>query len=308
MYEVRNYTRGSRSSRQSAKYIHNKRRKIITISLLSVMSVAVWIFVVARISSLAFISIDRVSVVADDRSLEAVIVSKAMNDMRGRYLGVLSRANTFLYPKGAIERDITATAPKIASVKVDRYNLNEIIVTITERQASAIVCTDLPDLTDGNLSDSVEHCFKSDTNGFVFDNAASYLGSVKRYYMPESFSDNSDVIGKFATGTDIFHALNDFYDEARTAGINVKGILWKPEGEYEMYASNPTTGPTSDNASTTGTVVIYFNDKNVLEDEAANLAVFWKKMIADARSKGEPLAFDSIDLRYGDNVFYRRVK
>ena len=103
----------------------------------------------------------------------------AENELKGAYLLVIPRHNSFLYPGVSIEKAIEKEYPPIASVAVSRNGLNTLDIAVSERVPVALWCDG-----DAVAADTGETCFDMDRNGFVFTSAAgdaSSTSSLVRY-------------------------------------------------------------------------------------------------------------------------------
>lgn len=285
------------NSYESQQFAARRRNRLVWIAVLSVISVVCWIFILSRLSAIPFFSIQDIQITGADRDIIPVIYSAAKDSIQGDYMGLFSKANILIYPRRAIEKSVKNTSARIGSVFVKRSGLHSLLITVDERKPAAVVCANLPDFEDNTLVfGSVDDCYLADADGLIFEEATSSslgdLATYNRYYIPDL---NETPIGLHATSTERFSAMQGFYAGVRRAGISPRGILLKGDGEYELYAENPV-------------VIIYFNDRGILGRELDNLVSFWTRMKSDSRSKGETMRLDSIDLRYGSNIFYQSMK
>jgi hypothetical protein len=179
----------------------------------------------------------------------------------------------------------------------DRHIL---VVSVTQKNPVAVVCASLPDFHGSELSlEEAEQCYFTDRTGQLFAESPSFSGTAhKRYYAPDirEASTTGIILGTSVLEPEKFEELQTFYDSVRAAGIRAEAVLIKPEGEYELYVRNPGESA-GEEGSLAGTVVIYFNTAGDFSLELANLISFWASMKEER--------FDSIDVRYGSNVFYR---
>lgn len=299
------------------------------IVVLGTISLAAWLFALARMTQLPFLLIDRIEISGADADIVPELTAAAAQAIQGKYAGIFSRSNIFTYPKSAVERAVEGVSPRVEHATVARSSSNTLEITVQERTKAAVVCANLPDWSGSELKyDDSDICYFADPSGFVFE-AASSTGSsdYERYYMPYISNKPAEhlnniagdkVIGDYAASTTEFTAVRKFFDNVKAGGIDAQAVLSKGGGEYELYARNPvpdTAGqalasgtPGGISAGATGTVVIYFNDRNGFDNESANLVAFWSDALDKARTAGKYVSFDSIDLRYGPNVFYRLAK
>ncbi len=291
------------SSRQSKTFIARRRadrtlRGTFVGGLVVVIALVIW-----GLSSWSAIQITAVQVSgADDEYVERVH-DLAMNELAGSYIGLFPRANSYMYPRSAIRRVVSDLYQAVESVDVARSDRHTLVVTVHEKAPAALICVSLPDF-DGNdisLQDS-DSCYFADQSGFMFKKAPSFSGAVyDRYYMPDLGGDgeasSTVIIGSYATSTNEFTIIRNMYHAIEDQGIAVDALLTKPSREYELYVRNPGTS--------SSTVIVYLNTAISVDEQVSNLVSFWNHEVSTARTKGMPLLFDSIDVRYPPNVYHR---
>ena len=294
-------------SRQSAKFAVNRQRKNVLLAILFAASFFCWMYVISKVTYLNTFTIQTVKVVGADADITPNLSAAALESLQGDYLGIFSKANTFLYAKSRIAAAIKALSPRIDEVSVSREGWTGLNVSVSEKSPAALACTNLPNFnSDPN---DTGKCYFVDSSGMLYVAAPSLSGNVYNNYFVPDLDDNSvdaDDSGKYLATSTTFKELQQFYDGVRKSNISPLGILLKGGGEYELYIANPHIEQSADATSTpVDTAVIYFNERNDFDNELANLVSFWSHMSATAGAKKVPPAFDTIDLRYGSNVFYR---
>lgn len=287
-------------SRQSRRFTEKRHLRRWVGSVSAVLAIASWLFVLSRLSSLSTFTIQAVNVSGADSDIAPSLQAVALQAIQGDYAGLFSKSNSFIYPRKKIRLAVESASPRIESVSVRRDGLSALVISVVEKAPAATVCASLPDFDDaGQPSSDPADCYFADATGRIFATASSSPGvALHRYYVPalsDSSSATTSLVGQYATSTGEFQALQSFYDGARQAGLDPRAILIKDSGEYELYAL------ASD-------MVVYFNDSRPLPEELSNLTAFWITMTDAARAKKEKLDLDSIDVRYGSNVFYRVAK
>ena len=273
----------------------------------ALFSVAIWVFNVARLTRVAMFSIERVEINGADSAIIPALVTTTYADLSGTYAGILAKSSSFIFPKKNLASALEAVSPRIASVTLTRKGLQTLVVNVNEKVPAAVVCATLPDFSADQNIDPGSPCYVADASGLIFKQVSDQsLPPVNRYFIPDlpTSASSTDLLdGTYATSTSKFLDLQDLMNGARHAGLKPEGILVKEGGEYELYAHNPDGEATA--TTTDDTVVVYFNDSQPLSVELSNLMAFWAKKNEDARVSGRAIRFESIDVRYGDNVFYR---
>ncbi len=286
-------------SRQSSSFTRRRYQQKALVIGGSVIAIALCLWGMAGLTRLDSLAIDSVEVYGTDPAIATQIQAAATQALQGNYVGLFARANRFLYSRRNVVKAVEAVSSQIERAEVAVNGQRALVVTITEKNATAIVCSSLPDFENNQLIiEEDARCHFVDRSGRVFEKAPLFVGTAhKRYYFPDMKEDMVDM------PQPEFTHLQEFYDDVRAAGIPAQAILIKPEGEYELYVSYTKDASTEDTLS--GTTIVYFNALGNMQLEKENLISFWSSMVQAARTKNETLSFDSIDLRYGSNVFYR---
>ncbi|MFA6601520.1 MAG: hypothetical protein WCT02_01485 [Candidatus Paceibacterota bacterium] len=289
-------------SRQSKRFIERKKTRVVLGWFVGIVALASWFVALTAFTHLSFLAVSQIEVQGADQDIENNISAATLNSLQGKYWGLFSKDNIFIYSKADAAEAVRVASERIDSVNIKRSGLNSLLITVREKIPVALICPYLPDFFNEDASSAVAFassspaaagpatCYLADKEGFIFQKAPFDLKSgYNRYYIP-ALTDNetSRIIGNFATSTAEFVALQDFYNSVSRAGLKVLAILAKDKGEYEMYVQ------TNDNIT-----VVYFNDSRSFNDQLSNLISFWNKMTG---------SFEYIDVRYGSNVFYRQMQ
>ncbi len=298
-------TRLSRS--QSKSFARTRRERRIWASGLIVVVLLAWVFVMSRISWLGVFIIENVQVYGADPDIVPALRDAALSQLDGSYIGLFSRANDLLYPKQDIAAAVRAASPRIQDVDVRRAGGHGLAINVTERLPAAIVCAELPDLSDDIAGDP--DCYLADETGLIFQSApTSSPQTYRRYFEP----DLASPLGSYATSTAKFTELQSFFDSVHDAGIVPLGLLLKDGGEYELYIANPAPLASAAHATSTDArpdiAVIYFNDVSSTTQELSNLLAFWKKKLQEGQSKGVLPRFEYIKLQFAPDVIYVQQK
>lgn len=280
---------------QSATFAERRRKRLIVASIAGVVALAVWVFVFSRLSYASFMQIDHVDVYGE-ADLAPHMQAAALGALDGSYAGIFSRANTLIYPREDIVREVASTSPRIDDVRISRNGLHGLSITVSEKAPEAVICADLPDLTDETMPLG-HNCYLSDANSYMYRPATSTDADTSarlRFYIPAL--PDGGVLGTQATTTEEFGRLENLVRSVSDSGIRVHAMLINEDGGYELYADNP------DGASI---VVIEMNESAGLSRERDNLVAFWNRMVSDARAAGKQVAWSEIKLQYPPNVYSR---
>ncbi len=301
------------TAHQSKKFQARQKMRSISVLILILVSIISWTFTLSRLSMLSIFSIDFIKVNGIEIPIAQELQTASLNALTGNYLGLFSKSNIFLYPRKKIIALSRNVSPEVESVKVVRNGLNTLDITINEKIPTTIICADYPDFS-SDITDEIDPlCYSADNKGYIFKKFDEVsVKNYHRYYIPSLASSISSttegIVGKYATSTELYLALENFYNKAVLADIPVLAILVNDNGEYELYAKNPVLKSEKNLNSENTILVVYFDESRPLEDQLVNLITFWKKMNSDAKAKGENIGFEYINVKYGSNVFYRKIQ
>ncbi len=246
------------------------------------MLVAVVIFVISWFVRLPTFVINSIQINGADSDIAPLLQIAADKTLEGNYMGIFSRRSIITYPRSALVKNLMNLSPRIDSVIVHADGLHQILIAVIEKTPSAIACPELPDFDNHSLTG----CYLVDKNGFAFQNVPdSYPQTFDHFYAPAA------ILGSFIASSTRFSQLQNAYDIVSQNGINVQGILIKPDYEYEMYVKGKSD-----------MTVIYFNEVQPILKEISNLITFWSNSAVASSSTS---SLEYVDVRYGSNIFYR---
>lgn len=296
-----NIRRSRTLSKQSSLFVRRKREQNIIKWIIASVLIILIIFVTSYIVNIKAINISSVEIYGVDNEDSILIRQKINQLLDGKYLGLFSKTNAFIYPKEKVAALVQSIDPSIKDVDIGLKNKRILTISIREKAADAIVCIGLPDFEESSEKEEKD-CYFVDQKGSIFAQAPIFSGSAyKRYYVPDIAATSTYIGVNFISEKD-FKDLQMVYDTVREAAINSEGILIKPEGQFELYIDNPNKIE-SDTSPTTA--VVYFDQNSGLNDQLQNLISFWRNQFSKSLASGPTLEFDSIDVRYIPNVFYR---
>lgn len=259
---------------------------------------------VAVFSSMGMFTITNIQISGVDNEQVTIIHDSVLQSISGKYVGLFSKANSFLYSKSNIKNIVKSLYFEIDTIDISRADRHTMVVTIHEKIPSGLVCATLPDFNGNELSlDDPGSCYFVDSSGIIFKKAPSFSGTVyNRYYIPDLLggdeaSSSDALIGIYATSTKEFRIIQQLYDSVKQNNIITDAMLMKGDGEYELYIRNPDMG--------SSTAVVYFNTISSTTEQLSNFISFWNHALITARANKEHIKFDYIDVRYSPNVYHR---
>jgi len=141
--------------RESLKERRRKQRRVFLI-ILAILAALVLVAVVYLLWQ-PFVRIASVSAEGPNAEDAKVIAERALE---GTYLYALPKDSIFIFPEGAIRREILSTYPAVTAVSISRTGFTSIAVKNVSRTSAFMWC--------GESASSSTSCYQADAEGFVF--------------------------------------------------------------------------------------------------------------------------------------------
>ncbi len=228
----------------------------------------------------SWLRITHVSVSGENVIPQASIEEVANDNIAGKYVGLFSKANIFLYPKGKIENDLKMLYPTLGSTDIHALDFHTISVTVAERTPHALWCGN------GNATSS-EGCVLLDDSGLAYAYAPEYSGHVYETYigaLPEG-----PLPKQFLTPA-LFHSLSALVETfaKKIAPDGITTVTIDEHNDVRIAAS--------------GGYDILF----ALGDSGGDIFQRFTLTLTAAPFTTHKLSeFQYIDLRFGDKVYYK---
>src|SRR3989338_2109469 len=273
--------------------LRQKRRVIFIIRIFIVSAIVLGFFGGLRwFFNYPPLVINTIFVSGADTSDEKDIRSLVETELRGRYLGLFSKAHFILYPRRRLERAIYLSFPKFQSVELTRSGFSALSVFVRERETRGIWCSEIKD----NLENS--SCFLIDREGLIFDSLPK-LSEDKKNFLVKFFGAISaplTPIGQHYLSPEYFVKLIKFLGLLPKVGITPQELFRLGDGDMRI---STLEGP-----------IIFFKDSDELTIVFENLGAFLSADLDRKDEKIVPMAndFEYIDLRFGNKIFYKPRK
>jgi len=203
-------------------------------------------------------------------------------ELKGNYFLIFPRSSIFIYPRSLIEEGILFKFKKIEKAEVSFNSFNSILVSVEERQPSALWCGE------NRLDGAIPECFFLDEKGLLYTNSPSFTGDIYfRFYGP--LGEGSSVGQQFLP-TKTFQGMLFFLQSLRESGIHPVELAVGNEEDYELYLEN-------------GTQVLFAQD----EDLTFVLDNLQTTLFSDELKERNTIDIDYIDLRFGNKVYYKFI-
>ncbi len=220
------------------------------------------------------------------------VTTKVEEQLKGKYYYLYSRANSFIFPQKKIYNDLIETFPRIEELSIIREGFNILNINIKERLGSYLYCGNIiPEIQ----SEIGENCYFINNDGYIFDKAPYFSGSVYfKYYL--NIKDSTSPLNQNILEQDRFHEIVRFVDGIKILGFEPVSLLILDDGTHNLYL---------DHDSLATAPMILFRDDNDLENILNNLRTAMKKneFRDEINSKYSSLLY--IDLRFKSKVLYK---
>jgi hypothetical protein len=207
-------------------------------------------------------------------------------DLSGKYLHLFSRANSFIYPAKEVKRDLMQKFKNLLGVSLSVADTKVLEISVKERGEKYIWCDNiLPSIDEG----SIPNCFFLDSDGYIFDTAPYFSGSVYfKFYGKNPHP--SGPIGYYFL-PDNFKKVASFKNMMEKMNLKVMALEAKEDGDMYAYLSSGAS--------------IIFKSSDDLTKLAENLqsALATEPLHTDFDKKYNSLLY--IDLRFGNKVYYK---
>lgn len=268
----------------------------------------IWLFAVLIIGGLIiyllycpYLTIKKV-VVQGNRVLETETVNAYLDQvLNQRYWHLFPKRNIFIYPKKQLAQELLSQFPRLADVSLGLGEFDELVVTLKERSSDLLWCPETGEetITGTSTSSSAGQCYFSDPSGFIFAQAPNFSGPVFVKVIsplpPNPLGFRPLLLDSYQVVSAFSRYLPKIFTV--TANQNYRLLAVKIADPHTFVALVVDT-------TTNQQWSIYFDDEDSADDQANHLytvlesAPFRKDML-DHKNQ-----LATIDLRYGQKVFY----
>lgn len=292
----------------SAKYLRRKRNKIFLTGFLSVFVIAVVVFILSQISHLDFLTIKNIEI-SDLKTLNKdELHSFIEQSLDGDYAYLFSKGNIIYFSKDDLKDSLLNKFNNISSLDISRDGLSTIKIDIVEQKSFALYCVGRPEDIEQkgqteSSDDNTSECFYMNEKGYIWSEAPQFSENVFfKYYSTATSTKNPSgqglSVGDNYSTEEELKAINSLAVNISKNIISIVGIINNQNGQYNLFFENKNGLPRL------GTIM--FGDINSFDKAYENLELFFKQN-KFGKDKSRP-AIEYIDLRYGNNIFYKISK
>jgi hypothetical protein len=203
--------------------------------------------------------------------------------------------NSLLYPAQKVVSEIKALSPRIAyaAAVIDAHRV--LHVSVTEYTPTFLYCTGMAmSINDASSSSSSllpNDCYFADEKGYVYAAAPEYLGYPFVALVASSSDDGlpaQNPVGTYAVPKEEYKNIHAFIDALARAGFSAHTVVLLGEHDVRVAGDMPWT--------------ILWTTTRSSELSVENLKLVRTSIGLDKKSEA---AVHTIDLRFGDKIFYQ---
>lgn len=283
-----------------AKEVNKKRRKIFAIKIAMVfLALLLLVAGLALLSRIKALSIKDIKIEGNRVLVSEDIIKEINKDLSGNYFFFFPKRNALLYPKNEIKKTLSEKFHRIETYSVVRRGLNTLTITLTERAPAYLWCGFSPIRTENSNPDT---CFFLDNEGFIFDNAPYFSGSVYfKFYGTSNFEQGINPVGKSIISKDEFENLVKAKDALIELDLSPEAMVilgGSRVGEGEFILSRMESA-----MDLKPRVIFKMTDDLAKSTENLKAALLNEPLKTDIKARYFSLKY--LDLRYTDKVYFK---
>ncbi|MEI6191324.1 MAG: hypothetical protein WCP24_03085 [bacterium] len=225
MSTTRNLNLGPSQMRQK------KRRLFLIRFYIILFFVFVIVFGLAIFSGNEKVKIQTIIVSGNAAVSSDTVLAIANRDMAGRYWYLFSKANSLIFPRFQIKKDLLKEIKTIGDLSISWDNWQQISISIIERRPHSVWC--------GNDMRISEGCFFVDKYGYIYSEAPSFSGSIfiKDY---GNISTSTSAVGQYFLFRQTYLKVFSLIDNLDKNNIKVVAISFDGTDFRFVLESGPT--------------------------------------------------------------------
>ena len=269
---------------------HKSVRKKTTFLLIIIFLIIFGLSLSSRIGQL---NINKITItgnkIIENKDIENVV----KNEISGHYFWLFPKTNFLIYPKNKILSELNSKYKRLNNISININNFKTLEINVSEYEGKYLYCGLLIPPLRSNLNNN--KCYFTDSDGYIFDEAPYFSGSVFfRLYGDASVNDKNPIGSYFMKNS--FVKITEFKNTLEK--INLKPTaFWvddnRQEGNFSL-SEETVIGPR-----------IIFKIDSDYQKLAENLqaAISTKPLNTDIKTKLSTLLY--LDLRFGNKVYYK---
>jgi cell division septal protein FtsQ len=227
----------------------------------------------AALANAPFLNLSGVQITGTEGSEAERIKSLANALIADKYYKIIPKSNIIVYPRDEIKKETLEKFPSVKNATIKTSLQGELLIEVEKREFKSLWCS------------TSNKCYLVDQSGLVFAPAS---GDELQGYLRLEGMIAGDPIGKT-------YGTPQLYEFFLSLGKQLEDLGLRPE-KIKYYTQDKAEAVMGDSR------VIFIPDLNQAEELFSNLSLFVNDLKA---KKGELPAFEYIDARYGNKIFYK---
>lgn len=237
-------------------------------------------------------------------------------ELKGNYWLIFPKKSILVYPRQKIEKDLLSQFPRLNGASLSLSDWSSLVLDVSERDTDTIWCSEskndtpdsgaensssTPSSGEGNSLPGIENgCYFADNQGFIFARSPQYWGSVftEIYGLlpPNPIGSQPLTPPQYSVVVNFAKNLTKIFDRANLTNFRLIKIQLISQTEYHAVIW--------DSDLRSEWLILFDSDGNP-EMLTSNLYSVLSSRPFLADLSGNKAGLESIDLRYGNRVFYR---
>jgi len=221
----------------------------------------------------------------------------AEETLRGKYAGILPKANIFLFPRRSLRDGIMKTYPRVSDVAVRAVDMRTISIKVTEREPAFLWCGEEAPI---GARPPETPCYFADANGFIFDRAPHFSSDVyfEFYGAPFHPKGEKNIVGSYILEPSEFRTIVSFYTKLKELRLRPERFFSR-DGAYQIAFSR------TDSKSAPRGRLVFEKSESLLGDTIRNLASAF--MLKRTERGGEDIlnGIEYVDVRFDNKVLFK---
>lgn len=235
--------------------------------------------------------VEQIKVEGTNESDRNKILLFTQEKLKGNYVFMYARENSYLFPRREIERGILEEFSRLKSVKIIKIDNHTLLVSVAEREPFALWCG-----VEYLRMKLLDDCWFIDDTGFIFERAPLFSTGVYVEVYEALEKTGQDTFLRAALPQERFQFVLAFVRELQKEDFLPLRIFIKPEGEYGVVIDSRGRYP-------------ILRDAEIMFKEGQNMNTLIKNFFAalpvqfpqESMNKKKLLY---VDLRFGNKVFF----
>lgn len=274
------------SSAIQSRLRERRRRRRIILACVVLILIGLFCYGTVTLMRKPFLRIQTITVAGSDSVATSSLAQFARGELSGNYWHFFPKDNILLYPKNKLAADVLSTFPSLRTASVHSDTFTSITLSVSERKPSALWCGDGGPTASSTPSSA---CLLLDEGGVAYAQAPTFSEPVYISYYGVLQGDSARLPAQFLTPS-----------QFRSLAALVAALI--KQADIGM----PARVSVDENNDVTVHFGGGFNILFALGDDGGKILQHFTLALSSAPFTKHPLsAFQYLDLRFGDKLYYK---